>query len=132
MTQVIHFDMSTGESTLKDEFFQNLDKIITARTYEAYENGCRLLGTSDLVIMIDATPETASSWQQELVFTRAQLLEDPSFPPKLREKIADPARVPSLSLVPHQAQTFWAIVLWKKHVAALAVGVQPLSKGGEA
>ncbi len=129
MTQVLHFDMATAsEDPLQEEFRKNLGKIITARTYEIYEDGCRQFGTTDLVVMINATgPE--DTVEQALVFTRDNLLKDTTFPANLRERVSGPARIKGLSF---DTQTFWAIVLWRKQVAALAVGFQMMSPGGSA
>lgn len=115
------------DSQLGSDIRQNIERIITPQTYRAYELACTEFGTSDLVVMINGNAPDGEIARNGIVFTRAQLLADPTFPQYLRERIGEPARLSNLT-----AQTFWAIVLWNKAVAALAVGVQSMSRGGDA
>lgn len=121
--------IDTGAGDLKEDFRKNLDRLITSRTYETYENGCHVLGTSDLVVVINGdAPEDALS-RRGYVFKREELASDEKFPLGIRERLKERPQPSTLML---GTRTFWAIVLWNKSVAALVITIKEMTQGGDA
>lgn len=109
----------------KQDVRQNIEKIITANTYRAYEMGCVKLGTTDLVVIVDGNmPENSP---RDVVIARETLAGDPKVPTEVRERIATP---PNSTV--SETGVFWVIAFWKQSVAAIKVSSQILSKGGDA
>ncbi len=121
--------IETGTGNLKEDFRNNLINLITSSVYENYEQSCRTLGTSDLVLVINGDAPEGDMSRRGYVFRRTQLAEDTNFPLGIRETL----KLPALPRTPMQGlRTFWAVVLWNKNVAALAIGVKEMSHGGDA